>query len=128
MLYIDGSERYITNGFYWLGILLYFLLPSHPLLFLLLFLVLLLSSLSLCLPSRLQATRKQGKSIFKWHTFICLVMFHGWLIHSTRELHFKKLRVVAFFFFFIDSFGYSNIFLVFKIVSYSLTSLLNGDD
>ena len=106
MLYIDGSERHITNGFYWLGILLYFLLPSHLLLFLLLFLVLLLSSLSLslslsvslCLPSRLQATRKQGKSIFKWHTLICLVMFHGWLIHSTRELHFKKLRVVAFFF------------------------------
>ena len=60
--------------------------------------------------------------------FICLVMFHGWLIHSTRALHFKKLRVVAFFFSFINSFGYRNIFLVFKIVSCSLTSLLNGDD
>lgn len=81
-LLTDGSEQRTTSWFYCLGIHSYFFLSP------------LLSSPHTpphC-PSRL---REHEKSIFKWHTLICLFMFLDWLIHFTKALHFKKLRFVV---------------------------------
>lgn len=59
------------------------------------------------------------------HTYY-LFMFLGWLIHFTKALHFKSLGFIIIII--IDLFGYRNICLVFKLVSYSLTSFSSCDD
>jgi len=133
----------LPNGFYYLGIHSYFLLPSPPPLLpsssfpSLLFVSSSFSSssfsspsLSLSLSLSLSHPSRRLESKKKWflngtHLFVYLCFLVGWFIF-TKASHFNSLGL--FLYIIIDSFGYRNIFLVFKIVSCSLTSFSSCND
>lgn len=115
-LLTDGSEQRTTSWFYCLGIHSYFFLSP------------LLSSPHTPPPIVLPGWESM-KNLFLngTHLFVYLCFLIGWFILPKHCIS-KSLGLLLLLLLLTDSFGYRNICLLFKIVSYSLTSFSSCDE